>query len=107
MAEHRYQAVLAVIADGLGISQAASKFAVSRQTLHALDGRRGGGGTASHPAVLGSAPAGRNNRLNFIVISYEWPLALDDRQASPVWAVLSGPATLNPGFVRRQPACRF
>ena len=35
MAEQRYQAVLAVISDGLSISQVASKVGVSRQTLHA------------------------------------------------------------------------
>ena len=35
MAEQRYQAVLAVIADGLSISQVAEKVGVSRQTLHA------------------------------------------------------------------------
>ncbi len=35
MAEQRYQAVLAVISDGLSISQVAEKFGVSRQTLHA------------------------------------------------------------------------
>ena len=34
MAEQRYQAVLAVISDGLSISQAAAKVGVSRQTLH-------------------------------------------------------------------------
>ncbi|AMO06774.1 DNA-binding protein [Mycolicibacterium neoaurum] len=34
MAEQRYQAVLAVISDGLSISQVASKLGVSRQTLH-------------------------------------------------------------------------
>lgn len=34
MAEQRYQAVLAVISDGLLISQVASKVGVSRQTLH-------------------------------------------------------------------------
>src|SRR5512139_2575452 len=33
VAEQRYQAVLAVISDGLPISQAASKVGVSRQTL--------------------------------------------------------------------------
>lgn len=32
--EQRYQAVLAVISDGLSISQVASKVGVSRQTLH-------------------------------------------------------------------------
>ena len=35
MAEQRYQAVLAVISDGLSISQVASKVGVSRQTVHA------------------------------------------------------------------------
>ncbi|BBZ43357.1 hypothetical protein MPRM_06380 [Mycobacterium parmense] len=34
MAEQRYQAVLAVIGDGLAISQVAGKVGVSRQTLH-------------------------------------------------------------------------
>jgi transposase InsO family protein len=34
VAEQRYQAVLAVISDGLSISQVASKAGVSRQTLH-------------------------------------------------------------------------
>ena len=33
--EQRYQAVLAVISDGLSITQVASKVGVSRQTLHA------------------------------------------------------------------------
>ena len=35
MAEQRYQAVLAVISDGLSISQVAGKVGVSRQTVHA------------------------------------------------------------------------
>jgi transposase len=35
VAEQRYQAVLAVISDGLSISQVAQKVGVSRQTLHA------------------------------------------------------------------------
>jgi transposase len=34
VAEQRYQAVSAVISDGLSVSQVASKFGVSRQTLH-------------------------------------------------------------------------
>lgn len=34
VAGQRYQAVLAVISDGLSISQVASKVGVSRQTLH-------------------------------------------------------------------------
>jgi transposase len=35
VAEQRYQAVLAVIGDGLSVSQVAEKVGVSRQTLHA------------------------------------------------------------------------
>lgn len=35
MAEQRYQAVLAVISDGLSVSLVAEKVGVSRQTLHA------------------------------------------------------------------------
>ena len=34
MAEQRYQAVMAVIGDGLSVSQAAEKIGVARQTLH-------------------------------------------------------------------------
>jgi hypothetical protein len=34
VAEQRYQAVMAVISDGLSISQVAEKVGVSRQTLH-------------------------------------------------------------------------
>jgi transposase len=34
LAEQRYQAVLAVIGDGLTVSQAAEKTGVARQTLH-------------------------------------------------------------------------
>src|SRR6201747_1604391 len=34
VSEQRYQAVLAVISDGLSVSQAAQKVGVSRQTLH-------------------------------------------------------------------------
>ncbi|MCA2240743.1 helix-turn-helix domain-containing protein, partial [Mycobacterium avium] len=34
VAEQRYQAVMAVVGDGLSISQVAEKVGVSRQTLH-------------------------------------------------------------------------
>ncbi len=44
MAEQRYQAVLAVIADGLSVRQAAEKSGVSRQTLHSWLGRYEVGG---------------------------------------------------------------
>jgi transposase-like protein len=39
VAEQRYQAVLAVISDGLSISQVAQRVGVSRQTLHSWLGR--------------------------------------------------------------------
>jgi transposase len=35
VAEHRYQAVLTVISEGLSVSQVAQEVGVSRQTLHA------------------------------------------------------------------------
>jgi transposase len=44
VAEQRYQAVLAVIADGLSISQVAGKVGVSRQTLHSWLARYEAGG---------------------------------------------------------------
>jgi transposase len=44
VAEQRYQAVLAVIADGLSVKQAAEKAGVSRQTLHAWLARYEAGG---------------------------------------------------------------
>ncbi len=44
VAEQRYQAVLAVISDGLSISQVASKVGVSRQTVHAWLARYEAGG---------------------------------------------------------------
>ena len=44
MAEQRYQAVMAVIADGLSVLQVAEKFGVSRQTLHTWLARYEAGG---------------------------------------------------------------
>jgi transposase len=44
VAEQRYQAVLAVIADGLSVRQAAEKVGVSRQTLHSWLARYEAGG---------------------------------------------------------------
>ena len=64
MAEQRYQAVLAVISDGLSISQVAEKVGVSRQTLHAWLARmrcrasRAGGSVAS-AGVVSAPDAGR------------------------------------------------
>jgi transposase len=44
VAEQRYQAVMAVIADGLSVLQVAEKFGVSRQTLHTWLARYEAGG---------------------------------------------------------------
>ena len=44
MVEQRYQAVLAVIEDGLSVTDAAAKVGVSRQTLHGWLSRYGAGG---------------------------------------------------------------
>lgn len=95
MAEQRYRAVLAVISDGLSISQVAGMVGVSRQTVHAwlaryeaegLDGlkdrshrpercthqmpahgRGGGVGVAPFAAVLGSAAVGVRAGLAAVV----------------------------------------
>jgi transposase len=56
VAEQRYQAVMAVISDGLSISQVAEKVGVSRQTLHAwlaryeAEGLEGLGDRSHRPA---------------------------------------------------------
>ena len=42
--EQRYQAVLAVIEDGLSVTEAAAKVGVSRQTMHEWLRRYAGGG---------------------------------------------------------------
>jgi len=44
LAEQRYQAVLAVIGDGLSVSQVAENVGVSRQTLHSWLARYEGSG---------------------------------------------------------------
>ena len=44
MVEQRYQAVLAVIEDGLSITEVAVKVGVSRQTMHTRPTRYAGGG---------------------------------------------------------------
>jgi transposase-like protein len=51
VAEQRYQAVLAVISDGLSISQVASKVGVSRQTLHSWLAAQLGAQLASYQLV--------------------------------------------------------
>jgi transposase len=49
VAEQRYQAVLAVISDGLSISQVAEKVGVSRQTLHTWLARNDASGLGVAP----------------------------------------------------------
>ena len=44
VAEQRYQAVLAVIEDGVAVTEAAAKVGVTRQTLHAWLSRYAEGG---------------------------------------------------------------
>jgi transposase-like protein len=44
VAEQRYQAVLAVIEDGLDVTEAAAKAGVTRQTLHSWLSRYADGG---------------------------------------------------------------
>jgi hypothetical protein len=59
VAEQRYQAVLAVIGDGLANSQVASKAGVSRQTLHAWLARyeaQSPGGCILRSAIFVSGP---------------------------------------------------
>src|SRR3979411_2046718 len=78
VAEQRYKAVLAVIADGRTVSEVAKDWGVSRQTMHGwlaryeAEGLEGlnnrshrpahsphqGAGGASRQALLGCAPAG-------------------------------------------------
>jgi transposase len=68
VAEQRYLAVLAVISDGLSISQVAEKVGVSRQTLHAWLARmrcrasRAGGSVASAGVVSASDVGGGRGR---------------------------------------------
>ena len=63
MAEQRYQAVLAVVSGGETVKDAAARFGVSRQTLHAwlakyeAGGLEGLGDGSHRPQVL-SAPDG-------------------------------------------------
>ena len=67
MAEQRYQAVLAVISDGLSISQVAEKVGVSRQTLHAwlaryvAEGLDGSGGSVASAGAVSASDARRRS----------------------------------------------
>ncbi|AJK80740.1 hypothetical protein RE97_17105 [Mycobacterium avium subsp. paratuberculosis] len=70
VAEQRYQAVLAVISDGLSISLVAEKVGVSRQTLHAWLARYEASGLEglvdrSHRPV--SCPICRQNGIDHLL----------------------------------------
>ena len=64
MVEQRYQAVLAVISDGLSVSQVAQKVGVSRQTVHSwlaryeAEGLEGLVDRSHRPAVVSASDAG-------------------------------------------------
>lgn len=64
LVEQRYQAVMAVIGDGLTVSQAAEKTGVSRQTLHSwlaryeAEGLEGVGGSVASAGELSASDAG-------------------------------------------------
>ncbi|SEH74446.1 hypothetical protein SAMN04489835_3561 [Mycolicibacterium rutilum] len=74
MAEQRYQAVLAVISDGLSISQVASKAGVSRQTLHPThiaDGRYGPP-VISYDVTVVVAVAASVAEINSVALPVRW-----------------------------------
>lgn len=93
--EQRYQAVLAVISDGLSISQVASKVGVSRQTLHAWLARyeaEGLEGLADRSHRPGSCPHQMPAAVEAAV--------LELRRSRPYW----GPRRLVFELARRQVA---
>jgi len=80
VAEQRYQAVLAVISDGLSISQVASKVGVSRQTLHSWLARyqaEGLAGLADRSHRPGSCPHQMPARVEAAL--------LELRRSRPYW----------------------
>ncbi len=80
MAEQRYQAVLAVIADGRTVTEVAGRWGVSRQTLHAWLARyeaEGLEGLADRSHRPGSCPHQMPAAVEALV--------LELRRAHPVW----------------------
>lgn len=79
--EQRYQAVLAVIGDGVEVTEAASRFGVSRQTLHrwlARYERAGLAGLADRSHVPRGCPHQMDPTVEVLV--------LEMRRAHPGWA---------------------
>ena len=92
MAEQRYQAVLAVIADGLSVKQVAEKVGVSRQSLHAWLARYEAEGLA------GLGDRSRRPRSCPHQISAEVEaVVLELRRVHRYW----GPRRIRPELVRR------
>jgi transposase-like protein len=56
--EQRYQAILAVVDDGLSVTDVAAKVGVSRQTLHAWLRRYAARGAAAAACAVGAGRAG-------------------------------------------------
>jgi transposase len=78
--EQRYQAVLAVIGDGVEVTEAASRFGVSRQTLHrwlARYERAGLAGLADRSHVPRGCPHQMDPAVEVLV--------LEMRRAHPGW----------------------
>ena len=78
--EQRYQAVLAVIEDGLSVTEVAAKVGVSRQTVHSWLSRYGQGGL--------EALADRSHRA--LSCPHRMPAAVEVRlvelrEAHPAW----------------------
>jgi transposase InsO family protein len=90
--EQRYQAVLAVISDGLGVKQAAEKAGVSRQTLHAWLARYEAAGLEGL-ADRSHRPAGCPHQMPAGVAG----LVLEARRSRPYW----GPRRLRLELVRK------
>ena len=55
VSEQRYQAVLAVIAQGHTVTEVAARFGVSRQTMHAWLAKYEAGGLVNRPGMAGGS----------------------------------------------------
>src|SRR5579884_1635101 len=94
VAEQRYQAVLAVIADGRTIKEVAGQWSVSRQTLHTWLARYEAGGLEGL-SDRSHRPASCQHQLP----AHVQALALELRRSRPYW-VLDG--WLSAGWIRRR-----
>ena len=118
MAEQRYQAVLAVTAQGETVKDVAARWGVSRQTVHAWLAKYEVGGLEGSPRLYGCSAgcAGSRWRTRSCAVRGHWRLACSGRErrllpspyncAHPRYGVqvLSVRARLVPGS-SRQPLC--